>query len=116
MLRVLLLVALAATLSCVKEKKTAEYKTSDLVPHFSRTVVGGVVDCGAWFSLESDTSNFPVMLESDALVICNGTIMTRSVGGTYYQGSTPYTPGVQVRISLIRQIDGTNLTDTQQVF
>jgi predicted tellurium resistance membrane protein TerC len=112
MARLVLLAALLTATACVKEKKGDEYKTSDLTPHYLRTVAGSIVVCDAWFTV--DDSSTAVALESDALVTCNGNVMTLS--GTLYTGSTPYSAGGQVAISLIRPIDGSNLTDTATVY
>src|SRR6185369_5336447 len=95
---------LAAALSCVacvKEKKTDKYKTSELIPHYQRMVSGGSIICGVWFALESDP-NTPVLLENEALLTCNGTIMP--VSGSGYVGTIIYRPGLEVAISLIREV------------
>lgn len=107
-----LTIALTAT-ACVKEKKTSEYKTSELIVTYDRMVSSGSVVCGVWFAHESAPST-PVFLESDALITCNGNLM--SVSGAGYAGTTTYSPGVDVAISIIRAVDGTNLTDTKTVY
>ena len=108
------LAAALTCVACVKEKKTEQPKTSELTPHFTRTVSGGSVICDAWFSKESDSSNTPVALEDEAIMTCNGNLMIWS--GTLFTGLTNYSFGVSVAISLMRQIDGTTLTDTQTVY
>lgn len=114
MIRLLLLASLALP-ACVKERPRSEAKTSDLVGHYSRTVVGGgtLILCDAYFTTE-DAPSTTVQLESDAFVTCNGTILTGVSG--FYSGSIVYSPGLSVAISLIRSVDGTSLTDTEMVY
>ncbi len=106
---VVLCVILAHT-GCVKAKKTTEPKTSELVPHWNRSLSGGTIICDAWFTTESDP-NTMVTLEDDAIMTCDSYVMIRS--GPFFSGGTAYTSGKEVPISLIRRIDGSTLTDTQ---
>src|SRR5262245_60584934 len=106
------LLTLVALLGCVQPRGD-EFKSSELTPHFTRTVSGVSVICDAYFTLESDPST-PVTLEDDALMTCNSVTMTRS--GPYFTAGVTYTPGGYVAISLIRRVDGSALTDTQIVY
>ncbi len=108
--RLLILLAALACAACVKPRGTDEPKTSELVPHYTRSLSGGTIICDAWFSLESDPLN-AITLETDAIMTCNGSLMLPT--GPFFSGGTPYTPAKEVSISLIRRIDGTTLTDTQ---
>ena len=64
--------------------------------------------------MESDPSGAQVVLESDAIMTCNSNLMFPS--GSLYSGSAAHTSGNPVAISLIRRIDGSNMTDTQIVY
>lgn len=99
--------------ACVPERKTSDYKLSDLEPHYSRSVSSGYVFCDAYFTHKSDSAT-PVTLEDSAFMTCNGYEMTRS--GPYFTGGVPFTSGEIVRISLIRKIDGSTLTDSETVY
>jgi hypothetical protein len=106
-----LLTAALGLSACVKERKTEEVKTSKLIPHYMRTVSIPDVICDAYFT---DDTGATVTLEEDAIMTCNGNLMTRS--GANFSGSTPYEFGAVVSISLIRPVDGTNMTDSEKVF
>lgn len=106
-------IAACALISCVKARSTNEPKTSELIGHYTRTLIGGLVYCDAYFAKES-APGAPVLLEDTAFMTCNGEVMARF--NEYFTGSLPYSPGMKVSMSLIRKIDGSTMTDTQIVY
>jgi len=113
MMRILVLALALGATACVKEKKTSEYKTSELIAHFDWTPSGATIICGAYFTLKDDPAT-QVTLEDDALVVCNETPLTRS--GALFSGGIAYSPGLTVTTSLIRRIDGSTLSQSYYVY
>lgn len=94
----------------MRAQEGTEYKTSDLVAHFSATQGGGSVNCTAYFSLASDPSAVAIALEADAIVTCNATQMTPVA--SHYTGVLPYVAGGLYTITLLRPIDGSSTLTT----
>ncbi len=110
---ILLLIIATLTVQCMKPRKTAEYKSSNIVAHPTFTVSGGSVFCDIYFSLKDDPSGVAVALESDAVVTCN--LSPIQPVGTVYTISLTYVPGTVYTLTVVRPVDGSSIVESQIV-
>lgn len=105
----------AGLAACLKAPDTADIPQSDLIADLSIKLSSGqYVDCGATFYKKSDPFT-PVMLESDAVVTCNGIAMPYSGALFYYVGFVNQ-PGTSYQIKVVRPSHNTTMASGISTF